>query len=64
MILISGRTVVRNVMSMATGEAPAEFATPELPEIVKTIKEAKFICPLNAKQVYVFSLMLDLYNVV
>lgn len=51
-------------MSMATGEAPAEFATPELPEIVKTIKEAKFICPLNAKQVYVFSLMLDLYNVV
>ncbi|KAJ9171592.1 hypothetical protein P3X46_014938 [Hevea brasiliensis] len=40
------RKIARNVMAMATGEAiatreaPAEVATTELPEIVKTIQEA------------------------
>ncbi|ONK72663.1 uncharacterized protein A4U43_C04F21790 [Asparagus officinalis] len=33
------RKLARNVMAMATGDAPAEVAT-ELPEIVKTIQEA------------------------
>ncbi|XWS76803.1 hypothetical protein CRYUN_Cryun01aG0208900 [Craigia yunnanensis] len=33
------RKIARNVMAMATGEAPAEVATTELPEIVKTIQE-------------------------
>lgn len=35
-----GRKIARNVMAMATGEAPAEVATTELPEIVKTAKGA------------------------
>lgn len=34
------RKIVRNVAAMATGEAPAEVATTELPEIVKTVQEA------------------------
>ncbi|KAB2597916.1 protein CURVATURE THYLAKOID 1B [Pyrus ussuriensis x Pyrus communis] len=34
------RKIARNVMAMATGEAPAEVATTELPEIVKTVQEA------------------------
>ncbi|OMP06528.1 hypothetical protein CCACVL1_01529 [Corchorus capsularis] len=34
------RKIARNVMAMATGEAPAEVATVETPEIVKTIQEA------------------------
>ncbi|KAF3439779.1 hypothetical protein FNV43_RR18057 [Rhamnella rubrinervis] len=34
------RKITRNVMAMATGEAPAEVATTELPEFVKTIQEA------------------------
>ncbi|KDP28405.1 hypothetical protein JCGZ_14176 [Jatropha curcas] len=36
------RKIARNVMAMATasGEAPAEVATAELPEIVKTVQEA------------------------
>ncbi|GMH31326.1 hypothetical protein Nepgr_033169 [Nepenthes gracilis] len=42
------RKVARNVIAMATGDAPAlvaaeapgEIATPELPEIVKTVQEA------------------------
>ncbi|XVF22271.1 hypothetical protein REPUB_Repub12eG0158900 [Reevesia pubescens] len=34
------RKIARNVMAMATGEAPAGVATAELPEIVKTIQEA------------------------
>ncbi|CAA2990140.1 CURVATURE THYLAKOID 1B, chloroplastic-like [Olea europaea subsp. europaea] len=35
------RKIARNVMAMATGEAPAEVvATAELPEIVKTIQES------------------------
>ncbi|KAK6920424.1 Cyanobacterial aminoacyl-tRNA synthetase, CAAD domain [Dillenia turbinata] len=34
------RKNARNVVAMATGEAPAEVAAPELPEIVKTIQEA------------------------
>ncbi|XVF80327.1 hypothetical protein PTKIN_Ptkin15bG0061600 [Pterospermum kingtungense] len=34
------RKIARNVMAMATGEAPAEVATGELPEIVKTVQEA------------------------
>ncbi|XP_022880300.1 protein CURVATURE THYLAKOID 1B, chloroplastic-like [Olea europaea var. sylvestris] len=35
------RKIARNVMAMATGEAPAEVvATVELPEIVKTIQES------------------------
>ncbi|XWS35965.1 hypothetical protein CRYUN_Cryun20dG0041800 [Craigia yunnanensis] len=34
------RKIARNVMAMATGEAPAEVATTELPEVVKTIQEA------------------------
>ncbi|XWS31968.1 hypothetical protein CRYUN_Cryun23aG0120400 [Craigia yunnanensis] len=33
------RNIARNVMAMATSEAPAEIATTELPEIVKTIQE-------------------------
>ncbi|XP_022769764.1 protein CURVATURE THYLAKOID 1B, chloroplastic-like [Durio zibethinus] len=33
------RKIARNMMAMATGEAPAEVATTELPEIVKTIQE-------------------------
>ncbi|XVF72932.1 hypothetical protein PTKIN_Ptkin12aG0160300 [Pterospermum kingtungense] len=33
------RKIARNVMAMATGEAPAEVATAELPEIVKTIQD-------------------------
>ena len=32
--------MARNVMAMATGEAPAEVAATELPEIVKTVQEA------------------------
>ncbi|XP_028961602.2 protein CURVATURE THYLAKOID 1B, chloroplastic-like [Malus domestica] len=34
------RKFARNVMAMATGEAPAEVAVTELPEIVKTVQEA------------------------
>ncbi|CAN6710679.1 unnamed protein product [Malus baccata var. baccata] len=34
------RKIARNVMAMATGEAPAEVATAEPPEIVKTVQEA------------------------
>ncbi|XP_059457586.1 protein CURVATURE THYLAKOID 1B, chloroplastic [Corylus avellana] len=34
------RKIARNVMAMATGEAPAEVAAAELPEIVKTVQEA------------------------
>uniref|UniRef100_A0A5B7B852 Cyanobacterial aminoacyl-tRNA synthetase CAAD domain-containing protein n=1 Tax=Davidia involucrata TaxID=16924 RepID=A0A5B7B852_DAVIN len=34
------RKIARNVVTMATGEAPAEVAATELPEIVKTIQEA------------------------
>ncbi|KAI5564888.1 hypothetical protein POPTR_014G106400v4 [Populus trichocarpa] len=34
------RKIARNVMTMATGEAPAEVASTELPEIVKTVQEA------------------------
>ncbi|XP_020203597.1 protein CURVATURE THYLAKOID 1B, chloroplastic [Cajanus cajan] len=34
------RKVARNVMAMATGEAPAEVATTETPEFVKTLQEA------------------------
>ncbi|KAM7472363.1 hypothetical protein LguiA_010546 [Lonicera macranthoides] len=33
------RKIARNVAAMATGEAPAEAAATELPEIVKTIQE-------------------------
>uniref|UniRef100_A0A6N2MWR3 Cyanobacterial aminoacyl-tRNA synthetase CAAD domain-containing protein n=1 Tax=Salix viminalis TaxID=40686 RepID=A0A6N2MWR3_SALVM len=36
----SCRKIARNVMTMATGEAPAEVASAELPEIVKTVQEA------------------------
>ncbi|XP_020970955.1 protein CURVATURE THYLAKOID 1B, chloroplastic [Arachis ipaensis] len=34
------RKIARNVMAMATGEAPSEIATTETPEIVKTVQEA------------------------
>ncbi|GLT79844.1 hypothetical protein SLA2020_513170 [Shorea laevis] len=34
------RKIARNVMAMATGEASAEVAASELPEIVKTVQEA------------------------
>ncbi|MED6184509.1 hypothetical protein PIB30_048092 [Stylosanthes scabra] len=34
------KIVARNVMAMATGEAPSEIATTETPEIVKTVQEA------------------------
>ncbi|KAM5555800.1 protein CURVATURE THYLAKOID 1B, chloroplastic [Rosa sericea] len=34
------RKIARNVMAMATGEAPAEVATTELPEVLKTVQEA------------------------
>ncbi|XP_015888916.2 protein CURVATURE THYLAKOID 1B, chloroplastic [Ziziphus jujuba] len=34
------RKVARNVMAMATGEAPAEVAATELPEFIKSIQEA------------------------
>ncbi|KAL3517337.1 hypothetical protein ACH5RR_024239 [Cinchona calisaya] len=34
------KKIARNVVAMATGEAPAEVATTEIPEIVKTIQEA------------------------
>ncbi|KAA8516229.1 hypothetical protein F0562_019408 [Nyssa sinensis] len=34
------RKITRNVVSMATGEAPAEVATTDLPEMFKTIQEA------------------------
>ncbi|PON78921.1 Cyanobacterial aminoacyl-tRNA synthetase, CAAD domain containing protein [Parasponia andersonii] len=34
------RKLARNVIAMATGEAPAEVATAETPEIIKTIQEA------------------------
>ncbi|KAK3194512.1 hypothetical protein Dsin_025822 [Dipteronia sinensis] len=34
------RKIARNVMAMATGEAPAEVAATELPEIAKTLQEA------------------------
>ena len=44
-LTISGRKIARNVMAMATGEAPAEVATTELPEIVKTIQETVRILP-------------------
>ncbi|KAG4940080.1 hypothetical protein AAZX31_16G016100 [Glycine max] len=33
------RSIARNVMAMATGEAPAEAAPTEVPEIVKTLQE-------------------------
>ncbi|KAJ8436911.1 hypothetical protein Cgig2_017336 [Carnegiea gigantea] len=36
----SRRKVARNVVAMATGEAPAEIAEGETPEILKTIQEA------------------------
>ncbi|KAI3444345.1 hypothetical protein Pfo_001010 [Paulownia fortunei] len=40
-LMFSGRKIARNVVAMATGEAPAEVvATTETPEIVKTIQEA------------------------
>lgn len=42
--MVSGRKIARNVMAMATGEAPAEVATAELPEFVKTIQETVCIC--------------------
>jgi hypothetical protein len=39
--MVSGRKIARNVMAMATGEAPAaEVAVTELPEIVKAVQEA------------------------
>jgi hypothetical protein len=38
--ILSGRKIARNVMAMATGEAPAEVAATELPEIVKAVQEA------------------------
>ncbi|KAK9279663.1 hypothetical protein L1049_013343 [Liquidambar formosana] len=34
------RKISRNVVALATGEAPAEVAATELPEITKTIQEA------------------------
>ncbi|XP_010523840.1 PREDICTED: protein CURVATURE THYLAKOID 1B, chloroplastic-like [Tarenaya hassleriana] len=34
------RKMVRNVVARATGEAPAEVATTELPDIVKTVQDA------------------------
>ncbi|XP_041005426.1 protein CURVATURE THYLAKOID 1B, chloroplastic [Juglans microcarpa x Juglans regia] len=34
------RKIARNVMAMATGEAPAEVAAYELPEMVRTAQEA------------------------
>ncbi|XP_050204023.1 protein CURVATURE THYLAKOID 1B, chloroplastic [Mercurialis annua] len=34
------RKMARNVMAMATGEAPAEVSTVETPEILKTVQEA------------------------
>ncbi|XVE77347.1 hypothetical protein DITRI_Ditri13aG0055300 [Diplodiscus trichospermus] len=34
------RKIARNVMAMATGEAPVEVATTELPEFVKTVQES------------------------
>lgn len=36
----SGRKIGRNVVAMATGEAPAEVTTTETPEFVKTLQEA------------------------
>ncbi|KAF4366483.1 hypothetical protein CsatB_010762 [Cannabis sativa] len=34
------RKLARNVIAMATGEAPAEVATAETPEIIQTVQEA------------------------
>lgn len=39
-VLVLGRKIARNVIAMATGEAPAEVATAETPEIVKAALEA------------------------
>lgn len=48
--MFSGRKIARNVVAMATGEAPAEVvATTETPEIVKTIQEAVRIFALFLK---------------
>ncbi|XP_031390122.1 protein CURVATURE THYLAKOID 1B, chloroplastic [Punica granatum] len=37
---LPGGKIARNVMALATGEAPAEVAATELPVIFKTVKEA------------------------
>ncbi|RVW37705.1 Protein curvature thylakoid 1B, chloroplastic [Vitis vinifera] len=38
--LTVSRKIARNVIAMATGEAPAEVGTTEVPEIIKTVQEA------------------------
>lgn len=38
--MFTGQKIARNVMAMATGEAPAEVAATELPEIIKSILDA------------------------
>ncbi|KAJ6955663.1 hypothetical protein NC652_006930 [Populus alba x Populus x berolinensis] len=52
--LISGRKIARNVMTMATGEAPVEVASAELPEIVKTVQEAVRNLPLMKRALIKF----------
>lgn len=39
-LITSGKKIARNVVAMATGEAPAEVAATELPEVVKGLQEA------------------------
>jgi len=52
--LISGRKIARNVMTMATGEAPVAVASTELPEIVKTVQEAVRNLPLMKRALIKF----------
>lgn len=51
-VSVLGRKIARNVIAMATGEAPAEVATVETPEIVKTIQEA--VCILLLQLIFFF----------
>lgn len=57
----SGRKIARNVMAMATGEAPAEVATTEVPEIVKTVQEAVRILRLSSWAVEDCSVFFSLF---
>lgn len=41
---VSGRKIARNVIAMATGEAPTDVTSMEMPEMVRTIQDAVRNC--------------------
>lgn len=45
---VSGRKIARNVIARATGEAPTDVTSMDMPEMVRTIQDAVRNCnPFN-----------------